>query len=472
LLSVAETVAANDTVRLGLVDPEAGASLETTAESARGVSGASSVVVANEFGVLRTGPDVGRMLDLGASTVRVGRAWVGQVGGELMAHVPVLDATGASIGIVGVGRRNPTLAERLATTVPNLLTYLVLGCLLGVVGSLLLARRVNRQTLGLAANEIAGLAEHREAMLHGIKEGVVAVDLRGGVTLVNDEAARLLSLPQDPVGRSLDSMGLSRKLRSVLSGRSPGKEQVILHDDRVLVLNTTPFGLRGSPLGSVTTLRDRTELVALQHELDVTRYTTDALYSQARAFAQRMGAIASLVEHRRYDDVGRYVTQARRAFDRLSEDIRAYVADPGVAAMLVAKASLAAADGVDLILARGSKLPDLDGALSVDVVAVLSAMLDCALSAAENGVVRGRLEVMVQFGLRSVYLAIRDSEQVLAVTAHSGNNAHNGVSHPAASYVGGLYAAKLVCARRGGHVGWDGDTPLLEAWVPVGAGAP
>jgi hypothetical protein len=52
LLSVAETVAATDTVRLGLVD--ASAKSLATAASAR-VSGASSVVIADEFGVHRPG---------------------------------------------------------------------------------------------------------------------------------------------------------------------------------------------------------------------------------------------------------------------------------------------------------------------------------------------------------------------------------------------------------------------------------
>ena len=54
----------------------------------------------------------------------------------------------------------------------------MLGAALGVGGSLLLARRVKRQTLGMEPREITGLVEHREAMLHGIKEGVIGTGLR------------------------------------------------------------------------------------------------------------------------------------------------------------------------------------------------------------------------------------------------------------------------------------------------------
>ena len=64
--------------------------------------------------------------------------------------------------------------------VPNLLVYLGVASVLGLGGSLLLSRRVKRQTLGMEPTEIAGLVEHREALVHGVKEGVVALDQRGG----------------------------------------------------------------------------------------------------------------------------------------------------------------------------------------------------------------------------------------------------------------------------------------------------
>ncbi|NED01574.1 ATPase, partial [Streptomyces sp. SID6648] len=67
-----------------------------------------------------------------------------------------------------------------------LLAYLGVASGLGVAGSWLLARRVKRQTLGLEPREIAGLAEHREAMLYGIAEGVVALDPQHRLTLVNE----------------------------------------------------------------------------------------------------------------------------------------------------------------------------------------------------------------------------------------------------------------------------------------------
>ena len=98
------------------------------------------------------------------------------------------------------------MLQRWRASVPNLVTYLGIAGALGVAGSLLLARRVKRQTLGLEPQEITRLVEHREAMLHGVKEGLVGLDPDERVTLINDSACLLLDLPYDCVGRSLGDL--------------------------------------------------------------------------------------------------------------------------------------------------------------------------------------------------------------------------------------------------------------------------
>ena len=106
-----------------------------------------------------------------------------------------------------------------------------------MAGSLLLARRVKRQTLGMEPSEIAGLVEHREAMLHGMKEGVIALDPHERVTLANDSARTLLDLPGDCVGRTLEELGVDPQLREVLTASSSEPDRLVLVGDRVLAFN-------------------------------------------------------------------------------------------------------------------------------------------------------------------------------------------------------------------------------------------
>ena len=55
-----------------------------------------------------------------------------------------------------------------------------------------LARRIKRVTFGLEPSSIASLLREREALLHGIREGMLGLDVHERITVINEEAARLL----------------------------------------------------------------------------------------------------------------------------------------------------------------------------------------------------------------------------------------------------------------------------------------
>lgn len=85
--------------------------------------------------------------------------------------------------------------------------------LIGVVGSVALARRWRGLTLGLRPAEMAELVRTQAAVLHGIGEGVLAADETGRIT-VNDEACRLLEIGTELGGR-IDEIGLTPRVLDV-----------------------------------------------------------------------------------------------------------------------------------------------------------------------------------------------------------------------------------------------------------------
>ncbi|MFG1607539.1 ATP-binding protein [Actinoplanes sp. NPDC049265] len=469
LRSVGENTAINSTVRLGLRDDGLQREvLETVAETARAVSGASYVAITDSSGVVVTGPDAGQPARMGASTGLAGRSWVGVLDEpkELVAHVPVLDEKdGHFIGMIVVGRAYPTLVGQLGSAVPNLLIYLILGAAVGVGGSLLLARRVKRQTLGMEPREISGLVEHREAMLHGIKEGVIGTDSAHRVTLVNDEALRLLGLRSDPVGRELAELGLDEALVDVLTGRSAGLDQVVLSDDRVVVLNRRPVVMRGRDVGSVTTLRDRTELTALRRELDVSRHTTDTLRAQAHEFVNRLHTIAGLVELGEHEEVVRYITRTSELHESLDREVTRAIRDPALAALLIAKASLAAEQNVTLTIGPETDLPPVDERLSADLVTVVGNLVDNAFDAVGAG---GEITATVRTDGDDVVVTVRDTGPGVApdLTERVFQQGYSTKGEEDGHHGLGLAMIRLICVHRGGRVSVSGSTftarlPLL-----------
>ena len=468
-LSVAESLAANPTVRslIPTAEPRHGAALPSVAESVRTVSGASIVILAKADGTILTSSDdpaaVGTPLPLGGSTVLQGRAWTGamDVGGSLslMAHVPVLDDGGRTVGIVAVGRRYPSVLERFGETVPDLLVYLGVSLALGAAGSLLLSRRVKRQTFGLEPGEIAGLVEHREAILHGVKEGVIAVDPQERITVANESAREFLGLPEDCVGRSLSELGVQRQLREDLTTEQPDPDRLLLVGERLVVLNRKPMRSRGRVIGSVTTLRDRTELSSLEKELGRTRSTTDTLRAQTHEFANQLHTISGLIQLGEFDEVVSFVDGVSLSRNKLSDDITSRIHDPALAALLIAKSSLAGERNVALELDAASGLGRVDEEFSRDLTTVVGNLVDNAMDAAAmdaaGGAPDGRVSVRLSEEAGKVTVTVRDSGPGVA-PAEREDIFRRGYSTKASDGAGGrgfgLPLTRLVCLRRGGDV--------------------
>ena len=483
--SVAENLAARDLVRQALVAPDAQVRREQAAPNADAVqtlSGLSFVMLVDAGGTVVADTEdparIGEPLSADASIAAGGRSWVGDRTDDgpraVVAHVPVFGEdkpyAGQVIGVAVVGQEYPTLVESLESALPNVLTYLGLSAAVGLVGSLLLARRVKRQTLGLEPLEIRGLVEHREAMLTGIKEGVLALDPDDRVALVNAEAHRMLRLPGDCIGRSLTELGVEARLLDVLTGRDGGQDAVVFVGDRILTLNRMPVSVRGVRSGSVTTMRDLTELRQLQQELGITRQTTEALRAQAHEFANRLHTISGLLELGEHEEVLRYVKRLGSATQELTAAVTSRIGDPALAALLIAKASVASERGVQLRLAPATAVGVAeDDRLSEDLATVVGNLVDNALDAV-GPLGGGEVVVEVVQDATEVRVQVRDSgpgvapelvREVFAsgFTTKAANGGPRGF---------GLALTATICRRRGGTVSVRNDGgAVFSARLPL-----
>ncbi|MCG0288610.1 ATP-binding protein [Streptomyces sp. PSAA01] len=475
--ALAEQLAAQPLVRSRLVGPSPGEALAPLVYSSRVQSRVTSVTVADGHGrvVSSTNPTVlGDRLPLGKG-VGAGRGWSGTLdwdgSRELVAQVPVLGATGDDLGrhlgTVMIGEASPTVWQRLSGASSYLPVYLGVASALGVVGSWLLARRVKRQTLGLEPREITGLAEHREAMLYGIAEGVVALDPQHRVTLVNDMGRRLLDLPEDCVGRNLAELGIEGRLLDVLAGArkesSDPKDEVVVRHGRVLVMNRMTVAKDGRPLGSVTTLRDRTELARLEREIGSFRGTSELLRAQTHEFANQLHTISGLIQIGEQEEVVRYIRALNQRRQSLDMSIGRRVRDTAVAALLMAKASQAAERKVALRLSDRTALDRLTPEDAADVATVVGNLVDNAIDAATSERGDGKVapdgdEPWVEVELRqdhaSVEIVVRDSGPGVAPDLAQEVFAHGFTTKAAREGERGIGLAltRLVCERRGGEI--------------------
>src|SRR5438128_973186 len=353
---------------------------------------------------------IGKPVDEDPSAVLAGHSWVGVQRGTLgvsaRGKAPIFDQ-GQVIGMVSVGFLEPPLAQRLFGELPGFGTTLLPSLAIGVIASWLLASRLKRQTFGLEPYEIAGLLEEREASLKGIHEGAVATDRDGTITLANDEARRLLSLPPDCVGRKVAQVLPQGRLLKFLSGGLKDEDEVLLAGERVLVASRRAIVVRGQTIGHVATLRDTTELTGLAQGLGV-EGLTDALRAQAHEFANRLHTIAGLVQMGRGEEAMKLIAQTSDLHQELTESLLERVGDPVLGAVLLAKAAIASERGIELrvsddtVIARSA----LD---SEDLITVLGNLIDNAFDAASTSAADRWVSVSVTDKGGEVVMKVQDS---------------------------------------------------------------
>ena len=80
------------------------------------------------------------------------------------------------------------------------------------------------------------------------------------MSLANDEAARLLTLPAELEGRPVTELGLDPSISDLLASGRLARDELHVVADRVVAVNQTPATQGNRIVGTVTTLRDHTEL--------------------------------------------------------------------------------------------------------------------------------------------------------------------------------------------------------------------
>jgi len=362
-LGVAQAVAATPEIARAIAAADRSGVVQRRAEAVRRNSGMAFVVVTDTDGIRYSHPNAARIGErvstdpseaLGGKTVLAIEE--GTLGRSARAKVPLRDARGRIVGAVSVGILEGALHKEIGELIPAMGFYLAVALALGVGASLLLARRLKRQTFGLELHEVAALVQEREAMLHGIREGVVIVDPDCRLLLINDEALRLTGLQRGAAGQPLHEVVGPGRLADVLAGRAGGDDLLLVRGEHVIVANRTAVRRDGQDLGAIVTLRDRTELESLVRELDSVRGLTDAMRAQAHEFRNRLHTLAGMLAMERQEEAQRFIAEVTGADEDLRRQLSERVADPRIAALLLAKSAVAAERGIRLEVIADTRL--------------------------------------------------------------------------------------------------------------------
>ncbi len=297
----------------------------------------------------------------------------------LRVFTPVFNDRQQQIGVVVVGISLSKVDEQIAKGRWDVLLTVLFSALVCGIGTWSLVRGLKRVLLGLEPQEISTQFQQRQAMLHSLKEGVVAVDVEGRVTLINPAASEiLLSGP----GKEIAHTPLLADLQEVLQTGEPIYDRELGCNGFLLISNTVPVRSQNAIVGAISTFRDKTEVSQLLQRLDGMVNYVDALRTTSHEFMNKLHVILGLLNMKSYDKLEEYVLQTAHTYQADIGEIQHRIKSPVVAGFLIGKIQRAKERGFTLNLAEESLVPDCPNEKQVTVlVTVLGNLIENALDA-------------------------------------------------------------------------------------------
>jgi len=386
-LAIARSVAQDERLASMVLTsrPTAGGPVQVEAEKVRRATQALYVVVTDDSGIRYSHPNqtlIGKRVSTDPSEALAGREFVaiqrGTLGDSARGKVPLRAEDGAVVGEVSVGISTVELNARMRELAILLILISAVALAVGVLGAVTLAYRLRRTTLGLEPEDMADLLREHAAVLGGVRDGVIAIDHAGQVTVCNPEAMRLLG-GEVRLGVPLARSGAPSVVEALFAATPAPSGALRVIREQVVLATRLPVQREGRDLGMVLILRDRSDLDELGRELEATRALTDALRAQAHEYTNRLHALSGMLH------LG-HVAEAQSYLEELHGSVShgAGVEDPYLAGLLAAKSAAASEAGVRLTVGDPTWVP---GRLRqpLDAVTVVGNLVDNAIRAARDG---------------------------------------------------------------------------------------
>lgn len=334
----------------------------------------------------------------------------GTLGKSLRAFTPIYDEVNKKeIGFVSVG----TLTHSIEIAKHKAILYIILigfgGLWVGIIGAIILANNVKNTLLGLEPEEITKLYNEKMGIIGAIHEGLVAVDHRGSITLINDSALKILHYENTVnkeliIGKNIEDVIPNTRMINVLETGEAEFEEEQRINNTIIMTNRIPIKNRGKIVGAIASFRDKTEVTRLAEELTGVKKMAWSLRAQNHEFMNKLHTIAGLIQLEEYEEALKFISDVAKIRSNISNILTENIKDVSLSALLLAKYNKAEECRVELKIDANSKLNKLpDYMTSEEIVSVIGNLIENSLDEVKND------------GTGLIYLKITQDEKFLNI---------------------------------------------------------
>ncbi|WP_429836729.1 ATP-binding protein [Brevibacillus sp. NRS-1366] len=392
-LHTAKAVAQISDIKEAFSEPDPAKIINPIVEKIRVSTNAAFITVGNLQGIRYSHPDpdqIGKPM-VGGDNEEVFQGHsiisetVGSLGPGLRGKTPIYDEAGKVMGVVSVGFLLEDVQHTIESYRDRIIVVGMITLLLGVIAALLVARNVKEAIFGLEPAQIGRLYQENQAVLESIREGIVAVNKEGTITLANQAAMNVLgqSVQMQKAKRSQTAVLEEFRLRDVIkTGKAAFDQETYVGDD-VFVVNRVPIlDNKREVVGAVASFRNKSELFSVMQELSRVKEYAEALRSQTHEYSNKLHLISGLIQLESYQEAIEFISSELDVHVSNTQYIMRAVPDPLIGGLLLGKLNLANERKVELTIDPESNFRDIpEGINRAQLIVILGNLIDNALDA-------------------------------------------------------------------------------------------
>lgn len=266
------------------------------------------------------------------------------------------------------------------------LLFLMLCCFIfGGIGTNLLAQNIKKMIFGMEPHEIASLLEQQTVLLQSTFEGIIGIDRNGKVTLINEEAKRLLPTVTEPINKLVTELLPNLDISDLLESGTSLYNQHQLLGSSVVVCNCLPIKDKQQKiLGAVITFRDLTEIKKVAEELIEVKTYTQALRAQSHEFMNKLQSISGLIQLGRNDTALTLLHETTAVQQDIISFLAAAFSTSAVSGILLGKFNRAKELNIEFTIDRNSKIPREAQIPDTELVSIVGNLIENAFDAVQS----------------------------------------------------------------------------------------
>lgn len=337
---------------------------------------------------------------------------VGISGPSIRAFAPVYFEE-IQVGVVSVGFFYSSIDKAFYELIYPILIASILSILIGTISTSIVTSHIKKEIFGLEPSEIAIALKERQTIIDFMKDGIISIDKYGNINVINNEAARILEIPDksEVIGKPVISYIPNTRLIDIMNNRNEEYDQEQVINKSIIITNRIPIIIDNNVIGAMAFFKDKTELYDMARELTGVKEYTQALRANSHEYLNKLQTIVGLIELGEIEKSMDIIMSVSKIHQNQMNILITQLKFPELVGIILGKINIAKEQGIELTVAEDSRLYKLPPFLTMDnLITVIGNLLQNSIESM----------IGLQNDTKKISLGIYENSEISIIVKNNG----------------------------------------------------